>query len=39
MDPGKCQALRAHMPEAATNWLNQLSLGIMSTSAYIENVA
>ena len=31
--------LRAHMPEAATDWLNPLSLGTMSASAYIENLA
>ena len=36
---GKRHALRAHMPEAATDWLNPLSLGTMSASAYIENVA
>ena len=39
MEPGKRHALRAHMPEAATDWLNPLSLGIMSASAYIENLA
>ena len=39
MEPGKRHALRAHMPEAATDWLNPLSLGTMSASAYIENVA
>ena len=39
MEPGKRHALRAHMPEAATDWLNPLSLGTMSTSAYIENLA
>ena len=39
MEPGKSRALRAHMPEAATDWLNLLSLGTMSASAYIENVA
>ena len=31
--------LRAHMPEAATDWLNPLSLGTMSASTYIENLA
>ena len=36
---GKRHALRAHMPEAATDWLNPLSLGTMSASAYIENLA
>ena len=39
MEPGKRHALRAHMPEAATDWLNRLSLGTMSASAYIENLA
>ena len=39
MEPGKRHALRAHIPEAATNWLNPLSLGTMSASAYIENLA
>ena len=39
MDPGKRHALRAHMPEAATDWFNPLSLGTMSASAYIENLA
>ena len=39
MEPGKRHALRAHMPEAATDWLNPLSLGTMSVSAYIENLA
>ena len=39
MEPGKRHALRAHMPEAATDWLKPLSLGTMSASAYIENLA
>ena len=39
MKPGKRHALRAHMSEAATDWLNPLSLGTMSASAYIENLA
>ena len=39
MEPGKRHALRAHMPEAATDWFNQLSLGTMSASAYIDNLA
>ena len=39
MEPGKRHALRAHMPEAATDWFNPLSLGTMSASAYIENLA
>ena len=38
-EPGKRHALRAHMPEAATDWLNPLSLWTMSASAYIENLA
>ena len=33
MEPGKRHALRTHMPEAATEWLNPLSLGTMSASA------
>ena len=37
--PGKRHALRAQMPEAAADWLNPLSLGTMSASAYIENLA
>ena len=39
MDPGKRHALRAHIPEAATDWLNPLSLGTMTASAYIDNLA
>ena len=39
MEPGKRHALRAHMQEVATDWLNPLSLGTMSASAYIENLA
>ena len=39
MEPGKRHALREHIPEAATDWLNQLSLGTMSASAYIDNLA
>ncbi len=39
MEPGKRHALRAYMPEAATDWLNPLFLGTMSASAYIENLA
>ena len=38
-EPGKRHALRAHIPEAATDWLNPLSLGTMSASVYIENLA
>ena len=29
----------AHLPEAISDWLNPLSLGTMSASAYIENLA
>ena len=36
---GKRHALRAHMPEDVTDWLNPLSFGTMSASAYIENLA
>ena len=36
---GKHHDLRADMPEAATDWLNPLSLGTTSASAYIENLA
>ena len=39
MEPGKRHALHAHIPEAATDWLNPLSLGTMSASAYIDNLA
>ena len=39
MEPGKRHALCAHMPEAATVWLNPLSLGTMSAPAYIDNLA
>ncbi len=39
MEPGKRHALRAHIPEAASDRLNPLFLGIMSASAYIENLA
>ena len=39
MEPGKRHTLRAHMPVAATDWLNPLSLRTMSASAYIENLA
>ena len=40
MEPGKRHALRAHIREDATDWLNPLSLGTMSASAYyIENLA
>ena len=36
MEPGKRHDLPAHMPEAATDWLNPLFLGTMSDSAYID---
>ncbi len=39
MEPGKRHDVRAHMPEATTDWLNPISLGTMSASAYIENLA
>ena len=39
MEPGKRHALRAHIPEATTDLLNPLSLGTMSASAYIDNLA
>ena len=40
MEPGKRHALRAaHIPEAATDCVNPLSLGTMSASAYIDNLA
>ena len=39
MEPGKRHALRAHMPEADTDWFSPLSLGTMSASAYIDNLA
>ena len=39
MEPGKRPGLRAHMPEAAADWLNPLSLGTVSASAYIENLS
>ena len=32
MEPGKRHALRAHIPEAAADWLNPLCLGTMSAS-------
>ena len=35
----KCHAIRAHKPQAISDWLNPLSLGTMSASAYIENLA
>ena len=37
-EPGKRYDVHAHMPEAVSDWLNALSLGTMSASAYIENL-
>ena len=31
--------LRAHQAEAVSDWLNPFSLGTMSASAYIDNLA
>ena len=36
---GKRHTTRAHMPEAVSDWLNPISLGTMSASGYIENLA
>ena len=36
---GKRHTVRAHLSEAVCNWLNPLSLGTMSASGYIENLA
>ena len=36
---GKRHTTRACLPEAVSDWLNPLSLGIMSASGYIENLA
>ena len=38
-EPGKRHDLRAHQPEAVSDWLNPLSLGTMSASSYIDNLA
>ena len=38
-EPGKRHDVLAHQPEAVSDWLNPLSLGTMSDSAYIENLA
>ena len=38
-EPGKRHDVRAHQPEAVSVWLNPLSLGTMSASAYIDNLA
>ena len=39
IDIQKAEHATAHMPEAATDWLNPLSLGTTSASAYIDNLA
>ena len=31
--------VHTHLPEAVSDWLNPLSLGTMSASRYIENLA
>ena len=36
---GKRHNTRAHLPEAVSDWLNPLSLGTMSPSGYIDNLA
>ena len=33
-EPGKRHDVRAHFPEAVSDWLNPLSLGAMSVSAF-----
>ena len=38
-EPGKRHDVRAHYTEVVSDWLNPLSLGTMSASAYIENLA
>ena len=38
-EPGKRHNVRAHEPEAVSDWLNPFSLGTMSASAYIVNLA
>ena len=38
-EPGKRHDVRAHEAEVIADWLNPLSLGIMSASAYTENLA
>ena len=35
----KCHNMRAHEPQAVSDRLNPLSLGTMSASVYIENLA
>ena len=38
-EPGKRHDVRALYTEVVSDWLNPLSLGTMSASAYIENLA
>ena len=38
-EPGKRHDVRAHEAEVVADWLNPLSLGIMSASAYTEHLA
>ena len=38
-EPGKRHNVREQQQEAVSNWLNPFSLGTMSASAYIENLA
>ena len=38
-EPGKRHDVRAHYTEVFSDWLNLFSLGIMSASVYIENLA
>ena len=36
---GKRHTMCEHLPEAVSDWLNPISLGTMSASGYIENLA
>ena len=38
-EPEKRHDVRAHSTEVVSDWFNPLSLGTMSASAYIENLA
>ena len=38
-EPGKRHNVRAQLQENVSDWLNPLSFGTMSASAYIENLA
>ena len=38
-EPGKRHDVRAYLAEAVSVWLNPLSLGTISASAYTENLA